>query len=64
MEKFVKSSYQEKYKTLKLNPISHSEDTQKAFKLKNNQCLFLLNIVNKLDNLITKCLNELDINKK
>ena len=64
VEKFVKSSYQEKYKTLKLNPISHSEDTQKAFKLKNNQCLFLLNIVNKLDNLVTKCLNELDIKEK
>ena len=59
VEKFVKSSNQEKYKTLKLNPISHSEDTQKAFKLKNNQCLFLLDIINKLDNLVTKCLKEL-----
>ena len=64
MEKFVKSSNQEKYKTLKINAISHSEETQKAFKLKNNQCLFLLDIVNKLDNLITRSLKELDKENK
>ena len=64
VEKFVKSSNQEKYKTLKINAISHSEETQKAFKLKNNQCLFLLDIVNKLDNLITRSLKELDKENK
>ena len=65
VEKFVKSSNEEKYKTLNINSLNQTEETQKAFKLKNNQCYLLLDLVNKLDNLVTKCLLELDsINNK
>jgi hypothetical protein len=51
---------------LNINSLNQTEETQKAFKLKNNQCYLLLDLVNKLDNLVTKCLLELDsiINKK
>ena len=64
VEKFVKSSDEEKYNTLRLNPNDQNEDTQKTFKLKNNQCLMLLDLINTVDNLVTTSLKELDSENK
>ena len=64
VEKFVKSSDEDKYNTLRLNPNDQNEDTQKTFKLKNNQCLMLLDLINTLDNLVTTSLKELDSENK
>ena len=64
IEKFVKSSDEDKYNTLRLNPNDQNEDTQKTFKLKNNQCLMLLDLINTVDNLVTTSLKELDSENK
>ena len=60
IEKFVKSTEEEKYNTLRLNINDQDEDTHTKFKLKNNQCLMLLELINSVDNLVTKSLKELD----
>ena len=54
---------EEKYKTLRLDPngtLGDREDVKEAFTKKKNQCMVLLDLCNNVDNLITKCLNELN----
>ena len=63
VDKFIKSPDEEKYKTLRLDPngtLGDREDVKEAFNKKKNQCMVLLDLCNNVDNLITKCLNELN----
>jgi hypothetical protein len=65
VEKFVKSSDAEKYRTLGLHTLTNDEDTKSMFEAKNTQCQIMLDLTNVLDNLISKSLNELqDKDKK
>ena len=59
VEKFVKSSDAEKYRTLGLHTLTNDEDTKSMFEAKNTQCQIMLDLTNVLDNLISKSLNEL-----
>ena len=59
VEKFVKSSDAEKYRTLGLHTLTNDEDTKNMFQAKNAQCQIMLDLTNVLDNLISKSLNEL-----
>ena len=59
VEKFVKSSDVEKYRTLGLHTLTNDEDTKSMFEAKNTQCQIMLDLTNVLDNLISKSLNEL-----
>ena len=59
VEKFVKSSEADKYRTLGLHTLTNDEDTKSMFEAKNTQCQILLDLTNTLDNLISKSLNEL-----
>ena len=59
VEKFVKSSDTEKYRTLGLHTLTNDEDTKNMFQAKNAQCQIMLDLTNVLDNLISKSLNEL-----
>ena len=63
VEKFMKSSEEEKYKSLNLNFHTQNDDNKKIFKMKINQCQLLLNLINDVDNLIMKCLKEIENNK-
>ena len=64
VEKFVKSSEADKYRTLGLHTLTNDEDTKSMFEAKNTQCQILLNLTNILDNLISKSLNELQEKEK
>ena len=65
VEKFVKSSDADKYRTLGLHTLTNDEDTKSMFEAKNTQCQIMLDLTNVLDNLISKSLNELqDKDKK
>ena len=59
VEKFVKSSDAEKYRTLGLHTLTNDEDTKSMFEAKNTQYQITLDLTNVLDNLISKSLNEL-----
>ena len=59
VEKFIKSSDTEKYRTLGLHTLTNDEDTKSMFQAKNAQCQIMLDLTNVLDNLISKSLNEL-----
>ena len=59
VEKFVKSSDTEKYRTLGLHTLTNDEDTKSMFQAKNAQCQIMLDLTNVLDNLVSKSLNEL-----
>ena len=59
VEKFVKSSDVEKYRTLGLHTLTNDEETKSIFQAKNAQCQIMLDLTNVLDNLISKSLNEL-----
>jgi hypothetical protein len=59
VEKFIKSSDTEKYRTLGLHTLTNDEETKSMFQAKNAQCQIMLDLSNILDNLISKCLNEL-----
>ena len=59
VEKFVKSSDAEKYRTLGLHTLTNDEDTKSMFEAKNTQCQIMLDLTNVLDNLISKLLNVL-----
>ena len=59
VEKFVKSSDAEKYRTLGLHTLTNDEDTKSMFEAKNTQYQIMLDLTNVLDNLISKSLNEL-----
>ena len=59
VEKFVKSSDAEKYRTLGLHTLTNDEDTKSMFQAKNTQCQIMLDLTNVLDNLVSKSLNEL-----
>ena len=64
VEKFVKSSDAEKYRTLGLHTLTNDEDTKSMFEAKNTQCQIMLDLTNVLDNLISKSLNELQEKEK
>ena len=64
VEKFIKSSEADKYRTLGLHTLTNDEDTKSMFEAKNTQCQILLNLTNILDNLISKSLNELQEKEK
>ena len=64
VEKFVKSSDAEKYRTLGLHTLTNDEDTKSMFQAKNTQCQIMLDLTNVLDNLISKSLNELQNKEK
>ena len=64
VEKFVKSSEAEKYRTLGLHTLTNDEDTKSMFEAKNTQCQIMLDLTNTLDNLISKSLNELQEQEK
>ena len=64
VEKFIKSSDVEKYKTLGLHTLTNDEETKSIFQAKNAQCQIMLDLSNVLDNLISRSLNELQENEK
>ena len=64
VEKFVKSSDAEKYRTLGLHTLTNDEETKSMFQAKNAQCQIMLDLTNVLDNLISKSLNELQEEEK
>ena len=64
VEKFVKSSEADKYRTLGLHTLTNDEDTKSMFEAKNTQCQIMLDLSNILDNLISKSLNELQEQEK
>ena len=64
VEKFVKSSDADKYRTLGLHTLTNDEDTKSMFEAKNTQCQILLDLTNVLDNLVSKSLNELQEKEK
>ena len=64
VEKFVKSSEADKYRTLGLHTLTNDEDTKSMFEAKNTQCQILLDLTNILDNLVSKSLNELQEKEK
>ncbi len=64
VDKFVKSPDEEKYKTLRMNPNDEREDIKHAFNQKKNQCVLLLELINKVDNLVLRSLKELGEEKE
>ena len=64
VEKFVKSSDADKYRTLGLHTLTNDEDTKSMFEAKNTQCQIMLDLTNVLDNLISKSLNEIQLKEK
>jgi hypothetical protein len=64
VEKFIKSSDAEKYRTLGLHTLTNDEETKSMFQAKNAQCQIMLDLTNVLDNLISKSLNELQEKEK
>ena len=64
VEKFVKSSDADKYRTLGLHTLTNDDDTKSMFEAKNTQCQIMLDLTNILDNLISKSLNELQEKEK
>ena len=63
VEKFLKSSEEEKFKSLNLNFHTQNDENKKIFKMKINQCELLLNLINECDNLIMKSLKEIEEKK-
>ena len=63
VEKFLKSSEEEKFKSLNLNFHTQNDENKKIFKMKINQCELLLNLINDVDNLIMKSLKEIEEKK-
>ena len=64
VEKFIKSSDTEKYRTLGLHTLTNDEETKSMFQAKNAQCQIMLDLSNVLDNLVSKSLNELQEKEK
>ena len=64
VEKFIKSSDVDKYKTLGLHTLTNDEETKSIFQAKNAQCQIMLDLSNVLDNLISRSLNELQENQQ
>jgi hypothetical protein len=64
VEKFIKSSDAEKYRTLGLHTLTNDEETKSMFQAKNTQCQIMLDLTNVLDNLVSKSLNELQEKEK